>query len=161
MCIAYRDGDALIFEAPELERAVAYLSLKSLAERVEEIDGRIRAVPYIEGVEDSLRSLCSAMPSDLRLDLLEALLGDGWIADRSLSEMRKTVAWRDRVLIIECNCVDGRLRVFSTADCGDVLRRYGFETRALKIGVEGERRVRGLVDSLSLADSLAQATGSC
>lgn len=161
MCTIYRDGDALIFEAPELERAIAYLSLRGLAERIEEGGGRIRATPYIEGVEDSLKSLCSAMPSDLRIDLLEALLGDGWIADRSLSKMRKIVTLRDHVMVLECDCARGLLRVFSTADCGDLLRRYGVEARSFKIGVEGEGRIKGLVDALILADSLAQEAGSC
>lgn len=159
--MVYRDGDALVFEAPELERAVAYLSLRSLVERVEESGGRIRAAPYVEGVEDSLRSLCSAMPSDLKIDLLEALLGDGWIADSSLSGMRKVIALRDRVIIIECSCIDGLLRVFSTADCSNLLSRYGVRVRTLKFGVEGERRIKGLVDALILADSLTQEASLC
>ncbi|AEA13268.1 hypothetical protein TUZN_1808 [Thermoproteus uzoniensis 768-20] len=161
MCLAYRDGDALVFEAPELERVVAYLSLRSLAEKVEEEGERIRATPYIDGVEESLRSLCATMPSDLRLDLLYALASDGWIVDRDLSRMRKSVSSGARVTVVECDCVNRRLQLFSTADCRDYLKQLGFSVRAVGMGIEAERGFKTLIEALDISDSVLQKAGTC
>lgn len=161
MCLVYRDGDSLVFEAPDMERALAYLSLKSLAERIEDFGGRLRVVPYVEGVEDSLKSLCSSMPSDLKLDLLEALHGEGWISDMDLSAIRKSVPLGGRVAVFECNCVDRTLRLFSTAVCPDKLERMGFRVNRLKAGVEAERRIKTIVDALITSDLAVQELKTC
>lgn len=161
MCLAYRDGDALVFEAPELERVVAYLSLRGLAERVEEVEGRIRAVPYVDGVEESLRSLCATMPSDLKLDLLDALASDGWIVDRDLSRMRKSTLSGSRITVVECDCVNKRLQLFSTADCSDHLRQLGFSVRRVGTGIEAEREFKTLVEALDVSDAALQRAGAC
>jgi hypothetical protein len=160
VCLAYRDGDALVFEAPELERVVAYLSLRGLAERVEEEGGRIRAVPYVDGVEESLRSLCATMPSDLKLDLLYALASDGWIVDRDLSRMRKSAPSAPH------NRRGVRLRQQAPPALLDGrLQRPPEATRLLRAesgaGVEAEREFKTLVEALDVSDAVLQRAGAC
>lgn len=165
MCRIYRDGDSLVFEAPELERLAAYLTLKGIAEELSDDGARLRARPWVDHVVEPLQELCSAMPRDVLLDVAEALSSEGWLIDLRewIVRLRKSLASLNGVVVYECNCRDGYVELFSTSKCPDAaaLSSLGFKTAHMHLGLEATRAVKSLLEALALYDALEEVVRRC
>ncbi|MFB6490267.1 MAG: hypothetical protein TU35_003295 [Thermoproteus sp. AZ2] len=165
MCRIYRDGDFLVFEAPELERLAAYLTLKGIAEELADDGVRLRAKPWLDHVVEPLQELCSAMPRDLLLDVAEALSSEGWLIDLRewIVGLRKSVAALNGVVVYECDCRDGRVELFSTSKCPDpaALSSLGFKTTPIYLGLEASRAVKSPLEAVALYDAVEGAVRRC
>ncbi|ACB40854.1 hypothetical protein [Pyrobaculum neutrophilum] len=162
MCEVTAEGDALVFSAPELELAMAYLAVRTLAERVEFSGGSLRVSPALPEVESSLKSLCNADVSTVLLDLKESLLHLGWLVEgtRDISRIRRS--WRVGTagfLTVEYDKGARTLSVATTQICmAEVLQRMGFKVAASRYLVEAARQVSSLAEALDLGEALSQAS---
>lgn len=165
MCKAYRDGDYVVLEAPDLERLAAYLALGGLVEEALDDGMRLRARPFSEHLLEPLESLCGDMPSDLLLDVLEALNSEGWLvdADRWIARLRRSLRVGPGILIYECDCRERLARIFSTSNCpnSEALAGLGFKARPLHAGLEAERGIKSVVEALAIYDGVEELTRSC
>lgn len=164
VCDLKREEDFLIFEAPELERTAAFLSLRSMEVKIEDDGVRLRITPPLEGLEESLASLCAAMPSQLLLDLAEMLASEGWLVlkDKGIVRLRRSLVSGGRVAVFECDCVSRRLRVYSTSDCLlEKIKGMGANVDKLLVGFEATLGIKSLIDVLNIADSLKEAFKEC
>jgi hypothetical protein len=161
MCEVLASGDSLIFKAPEIEAAFAYLSVRDLAERVEWEGGSLHIAPAHSEVEMLLRSICSADVTSLLLDLKESLLHMGWLVAGRGGVARLRRSWRLRsggFVTVEYDSHARQVTVSTTDGCiVSALERLGFA--ALRRGriADASRRVSSLVEVLELGDSILRA----
>ncbi|MEM0277024.1 hypothetical protein [Pyrobaculum sp.] len=161
VCEVSTIGDAVVFTAPELELAMAYLLVKPLAETVEVREGHLRATPAVPEIVHSLQELCKADVSAILLDIKESLLHMGWLVEgtKDVVKMRKSRrAGVAGFITVEYDKAARTMSITATQRClTDFLKGLGFNVSDSRYFLEATRRVSSLVEALELEERISQA----
>ncbi|ABL87904.1 conserved hypothetical protein [Pyrobaculum islandicum DSM 4184] len=160
MCEVVTEGDVIVFSAPETELTMAYLTVRTLAEHIEFVNGTLRISPALPEIETSLKSLCTTETSTVLLDLKESLLHLGWLVEGGRDVVKIRRSWRAGVsgfLVVEYDKAARALTIVTTQIClAETLRQLGFKVSTAKYLVEAVRYVSTVAEAIELGESLSQ-----
>ncbi|MFN3803779.1 MAG: hypothetical protein ACK4SY_01840 [Pyrobaculum sp.] len=160
MCEVTSAGDTLVFSSPELELALAYLTARNMAEKIELREGALYISPALPELAESLKVLCVSDVSTLLLDVKEALLHLGWLVDgvKDVKKIRKSrrVGVSDLV-VVEYDKLERKLSVFTTRRClAQFLKQEAFEVSEFRHMLEAWKKASSLVEAIELGERVLQ-----
>jgi len=159
MCVISRRDDYLILEAPELERLMAYLTAKNVAEVSEEGD-KLLIKPYSQEIDEALKTACSNDVSSLLLDVVDSLAYSGWLVE--YDKYIERIARGDRIDIIdiflyEYDKRENIINIFTTKPIEDILKQLNFEINKIYKGIIATKTEKSIIRAIEYYEKIVES----